>query len=402
MLFRQIVGQKELIESLIKAVSLGRIPHAQLFWGPEGNEKLALALAYAQYINCANRLYASQGADLGGLSSDSCGQCPSCRKFEKLVHPDLHFFYPNNINGGSVKKDSQSLDYIDLWRETVLKNEAEFSYNEWIERMDIGNRQAIINIRDCGQILQTLSLKSSEARFRVIVIWMIEKLSPTIASTLLKTLEEPEPQTVFLLVSENTDQILPTILSRTQMVKVPRIENADIERHLSARGVEAETAHRAAEESSGNLITARLRCSHNEIRENFHSSFADWMRLCFRVDMPALVAFSERQSALGRENLKFFFEHCMDEIHACLLMGNHCADRVFADAEEKKFWTNFSKFVTGENIHHYYKIFDDAIFAVGRNAHVPTLITDMSMELCRILAATQQALKRKAGNDAKA
>ena len=148
MLFRQIVGQKELIESLIKAVSLGRVPHAQLFWGPEGNEKLALALAYAQYLNCTNRLYASQGADLGGLSSDSCGQCPSCRKFEKLVHPDLHFIYPNNINGGTVKKDSQSLDYIDLWRETLLKNDAEFSYNEWIEKMDIGDRQAIINIRD--------------------------------------------------------------------------------------------------------------------------------------------------------------------------------------------------------------------------------------------------------------
>lgn len=394
MLFRQIVGQRELIESLIKAVSVGRVPHAQLFWGPEGNEKLALALAYAQYINCSDKRYASQGADLGGLSSDSCGQCPSCRKFEKWVHPDLHFVYPNNINGGSVKKDSQSLDYIDLWRETLVATGAEFSYNEWIEKMDIGNRQAIINIRDCNQILQTLSLKASEAKFRIIVIWMIEKLSPTIASTLLKTLEEPEPQTVFLLVSENTDQILPTILSRTQMVKVPRIESADIERHLVENGVDAATAHRAAEESSGNLLTARLRCSRNEIRENFHASFADWMRLCFRVDMPALVAFSERQGALGRENLKFFFEHCMDEIHACLLIGNGCADKVYADAEEKNFWANFSKFVTQGNINQYYKIFDDAVFAVGRNAHVPTLLTDMSMELCRVLASAQQALKR--------
>lgn len=395
MRFRDIIGHKDLIENLIKASSAGRIAHAQLFWGPEGNQKLALALAYAQYINCEHKIQAGPDSDPENPSSDSCGKCPSCLKFEKLVHPDLHFVYPNNANGGSVKKDSQSLDYIESWRNLVLKTDAEFSYNEWIESMDIGNRQAIINIRDCSQIMQTLSLKSSEARFRIMLIWMIEKLSPGIASTLLKTLEEPEPQTVFILVSENPDQILPTILSRTQMVKIPKIGFSEVEKYLVRKGHSPEKAHEIALESAGNIVSARLLSSNNEIKDNLHESFVDWMRLCFKVDMPGIIAFSERMNTLGRENLKFFFQNCLNHIHACLLLSNRCTQWIRTNEKEKTFLANFAKYVSNHNVHRYYKLFDDAIFAVGRNAHVPTLITDTSLEICRILAAAQQERKKQ-------
>ncbi|MDE6493222.1 MAG: hypothetical protein K2L50_01385 [Bacteroidales bacterium] len=394
-MFRNIAGQRELIEKMIAAVDNGRIAHAQLFWGPEGNGQLALALAYAQYINCQHKMRASEGADLAGLSADSCGKCPSCLKFEKLAHPDLHFVYPNNINGSDIKKDSQSLDYIDVWRKTVLENQALFSYNEWVDAMGIGNRQAIINIRDCHRILQTLSLKPSEARYRVVVIWLIEKLSETIASTLLKTLEEPEPQTVFLLVSENPDQVLPTILSRTQMVKVPKVALSDMEKFLQGKGLDAAQAQALAPRCRGNLLEAKILSGNNEVRKNFHTCFTDWMRLCFKVDMPALVALSEKLSGWGREQLKFFLQNCLDEFRNCLLLTNACAHWTEGDAEEKSFWKNFSRYVTNTNIAQYYDLFNGAIYLISRNAHIPTLFTDMSIHLCRIIAAAQRDLQQQ-------
>lgn len=395
MRFRDIIGHRELIGNMIKAVSAGRIPHAQLLWGPEGNEKLALALAYAQYVNCPHKLTAGE-ADLNGLPSDSCGQCPSCLKFEKLVHPDLHFIYPNNANGGSIKKDSRSLDYIEEWRSLCLATDAEFSFNQWVETMGIGNRQAIINIRDCHQITEALSLKASEARYRILVVWMIEKLSPSIASTLLKTLEEPEPQTLFLLVSENPDQILPTILSRTQMIKIPRLATEEITAYLEKKtGVEEHAAKEIAAASAGNLLSALSLCANSETRKNFHEDFATWMRLCFKVDMAALIAFSEKSSAAGRENLKLFLQNCLDELQACLLTANHCTRWLHPSENERTFWENFSKYVDNQNIHQYYKLFNDAIFAISRNGHVPSIMTDMSMELCRILDTARQKLKKQ-------
>ncbi|MEG1498339.1 MAG: hypothetical protein RRX93_03105 [Bacteroidales bacterium] len=389
MLFRDIIGQKDLIEKLIGAVQAGRIPHAQLFSGPEGNQKLPLALAYAQYINCKHKLFASDGIDLQGLSSDSCGKCSSCIKFGKLIHPDLHFFYPNN-NGSFVKKDSQSIDYISLWRDLTLKKQGEFSYNEWIETMDIGNRQASLNIRDCNTILQTLCLKSFEADFRIVILWMVEKLSASISSVILKTLEEPEPKTVFLLIAENQDQILGTILSRTQIIRVPRIETEDLKNGLIQKGTNETSALNIAASSGGNLIEALCKLSMAGNESLFHEYFADWMRICYKVDMPALLLFSDKISSLGRENLKYFLQECLDEFRGCLLTRNHNETWLKVDAEKQKFWTNFSKYISNKNIPQYYKIINDAIYSIERNAHIPTLFTDASLEFCRLIAAERK------------
>lgn len=390
-MFRNIVGQRELIEKMISAAEAGRIPHTQLYLGPEGCGNLALALAYAQYINCEHKVHAKDGFDLNGVSSDACGKCPSCIKFEKLVHPDLHFIYPNNANGENIKKDSQSLDYIESWREILIQNDRIIGFNEWVDEMNIGSRQAIINIRDCNQILQTLSLKPSEARYRVIVIWMIEKLSPGIASSLLKTLEEPEPQTVFLLVSENSDQILPTILSRTQIVKVPKVDSNSIYQHLLSKNISEQRCQEISMRCNGNLVLAKKLSLEDESDLTFHESFADWMRICFKVDMPAMIAFSERLGSMGRETLKLFFGKCLDEINGCLLTRN-CPQWIKASEQEKKFWVNFSKYVNNNNIHQYYHLFDKAIYNVSRNAYVPAMVADMSIELCRILSAAQKSV----------
>ncbi len=390
MRFRDITGQRDLIGKLISAVDNGRVPHAQLFWGAEGSGQLALAVAYARYINCRNKVRASRDEDLGGLPADSCGECPSCIKFSQLAHPDLHFVYPNNADGNRVKKDSRSLDYIGPWRDMMLENKGVFSLDEWTAAMDIGTRQPIINVRDCRQILQTLSLKPAEAAFRVVVVWLIERLEEVTAPILLKTLEEPEPQTVFLLVSENPDRILPTILSRTQMVKVPRIGNADMEAFFRAQGVEMETARELAVRSRGNLVEARSLLGDDQARKNFHESFADWMRLCFKVDMPALLAFSERMKEWKGEPLKMFLRHCLEEVRACLLTGNHCGRWTAGSENEKTFWRNFSRFVNASNVEQYYELFNGAIYQASRNADIPALFTDLSIRLCRVMAAAKK------------
>ncbi|MDR0763449.1 MAG: hypothetical protein LBF01_03015 [Bacteroidales bacterium] len=189
MQFKDIEGQKKIISWLTKSAEAGRIAHAQLFFGPEGSQKLPVAVAYAQFINCRTPIMQD------GHPIDSCGKCSSCIKFSRLEHPDLHFFFPNNNN--AVIEKSQSLDYMPLWREVFKENHGEFSYQTWINAMEIGqNRQAIINKADCDTLLNTLNFRKFEADYRIVIIWMAEKISDTISGALLKTLEEPEAGTV--------------------------------------------------------------------------------------------------------------------------------------------------------------------------------------------------------------
>lgn len=389
MRFRDIIGQKPLIERLIASAQAGRIAHAQLFAGPEGNQKLPLALAYAQFLNCRHKVSAAD-EDLGGLPADSCGQCSSCVKFERLAHPDLHFFFPNNI-GELVKKDAQSTDYLPLWREFGIKNHLEFSLNDWIEAMSIGQRQAIINIRDCHTLIEQLSLKSSEADFRVVVLWMAEKISDTISSTLLKTLEEPEPQTLFLLVSENPDQISATILSRTQIVQVPALTNEDLNHGLQTRyGIPAETAASLAEAAHGNLCRALADWRGHETEEQHAALFMRWMRAGYKADVPDLLDLSEQFSQLGREPLRQFLRFALERIRLCLLCHEGCGLMTQLPAEQQAFIRNFSPFITAENAPAYYRIINDAIYFVARNANISNLMTDASLQICRLMAAEKK------------
>lgn len=389
MRFRDIIGQRPLIERLIASVQAGRIAHTQLFAGPEGNQKLPLALAYAQFLNCRHKLTAAD-ADLGGLPADSCGQCPSCVKFERLAHPDLHFFFPNNI-GELVKKDAQSTDYLPLWREFGLKNRMEFSLNEWIEAMNIGQRQAIINIRDCHTLIEQLSLKSCEADYRTVILWMAEKISDTISSTLLKTLEEPEPQTLFLLVSENPDQISATILSRTQIVRVPALTTEELENGLQTHyGLAQETAHPLAEAAHGNLCRALSDWRGHEAEEQHEAYFTRWMRSCYKADVPDLLDLSEQLSRLGREPLRSFLRFALEKIRLCLLCHEGCGVMAHMPADQQAFIRNFSPFITAENAPVYYRIINDAIYFVARNANISNLMTDASLHICRLMAAEKK------------
>ena len=200
MLFKDVIGHNDLKSRLLLSVKEGRIPHAQLFFGPEGSGNLPLAFAYAQYLNCKNR-----------QPEDSCGLCPSCIQFQKLAHPDLHFIYPVATTT-TIKEKPKSLDFIAQWREFLLSNNCYVSLNDWYETIEIEKKQGIINKDDCNEIVRLLGYKSYESEYKVMVIWMVEKLFHAAAPKILKILEEPPDKTVFLLITENTDLILSTII----------------------------------------------------------------------------------------------------------------------------------------------------------------------------------------------
>src|SRR6201996_9632885 len=204
MQFKQVVGQDAIRQRLINSVKENRVSHAQLFLGPGGSGGLPLAVAYAQYVSCENR-----------LADDSCGECSSCRKYEKLMHPDLHFSYPFFAK----HKDDNALTFIEQWREAFLS----YSYinlDIWRNYLEADNKQANINIAECHQIIKKLSFKPFESAYKIMILWLPEYLDKE-GNSLLKIIEEPQPNTLFLLVAQNQDQILNTILSRTQLIKIP-------------------------------------------------------------------------------------------------------------------------------------------------------------------------------------
>ena len=264
MFFKDVIGQEETKQRLIQEVNEGRIPHAQLICGPEGVGKLPLALAYARYISCTNR-----GA------TDACGVCPSCVKFSKLVHPDVHFVFP-------VVKSGRSDDYIVEWRRMVLNNPY-FNLNHWLNEINAENAQAVIYTKESDEIMKKLSLKSSEGGFKITIIWLPEKMQLACSNKLLKLLEEPPEKTVFLLVSEAPDLILPTILSRTQRFNIRKIDEASIAQVLQQKyGVQQATSVTIAHLANGNFIKALETIHLNEESQLFFELFVNLMRLSYQ------------------------------------------------------------------------------------------------------------------------
>jgi DNA polymerase-3 subunit delta' len=382
--FKDITGQKELISRLINSAEGGRIAHAQLFFGPEGSQKLPVALAYAQFINCRTPVMQD------GHPVDSCGKCSSCVKFSRLEHPDLHFFFPNNDN--AVIEKSRSVDYLPLWRNVFKEYHGEFSYQTWINAMEIGaNKQAIINKADCDTLLSTLNLRKFEADYRIVIIWMAEKISDTISGALLKTLEEPEEGTVFILITEDPDNIIATIRSRTQLVRFFKLSEKDIEQGLVTQfGIDANTARIAAQKSDGNILEG-LRCVQNndEDKEN-HDEFVLWMRYCYAANVPSILSFSEKMKAYSREKIKYFLFNSLEEFRRCLLIGYGAEKYVKTTDEEKSFSLKFAPFINKNNINKFYSIINETIYNTDRNGNIPLLLTDASLKFCKIFAAERK------------
>lgn len=367
MQFSDIIGQERAKQQLIQTVVENRVSHAQLFLGPEGSGSLALALAYAQFIACEDR-----------RPTDSCGSCSSCRKHTKLIHPDLHFSYPFFAK----HKEDTALDFLPEWRKAFLQNPY-LNLTEWRTHFDAENKQANINIAECHQIIHKLSLKPFESEYKILIMWLPEYLDKE-GNTLLKIIEEPAQKTVFLLVAQNQDQLLNTILSRTQLVKIPRLSDDEIRHYLIERKDAPEKkATQIAYLSEGNLQAALLFL--NEEENDHFNLFSSWMRMTTADKGSQVIDFAEQAAKMGRENQKHFFKYGIQLMRETIMMLSGAANLVHLPAAELEFVAKFSKFINLDQAHAIVNELEKAHFHIERNANPKILFLDVSLHFVRIL-----------------
>lgn len=376
MQFKSIIGQEQLKIRLKETVKNNRVAHAQLFHGGKGVGKLPLAIAYAQYINCRDKNKFE--------NCDSCGACPSCNKYNKLIHPDLHFVFP--VAGSESTKKPVSNMFMKEWREFLLNSSGYATLNDWYQKIAIERKQAAINVHECNQIIQTLSYTSYESEYKVMIIWMVDKLNYAAAPKLLKILEEPPDKTLFLLIAEQTDLIINTILSRLLPIKIPRIDDTSIIEASKQRfGIDEEAASQLAVLANGSFTEAIRLFEQSETRKaNFHR-FRDWMRLCWSADVSNLLEFSEKAAKESRESNKSFLQYSLLIIRNCLLL-NYTKDAILNIVqEEKSFYEKFSPFINHLNINFFTEEFNKAISHIERNVHTAIVFFDLSLTASKLL-----------------
>ncbi len=385
MKFSEIIGQLPIKNYLVNTVKNSRVSHAQLFFGPEGSGKLALAIAYAQFISCTNKQFYDNDSALAG---DSCGVCPSCVKYNKLIHPDLHFFYPVTTTK-TVKTKPKSIDFIQPWRELLIKQNYYVSLTDWFDTIGVENKQGIINAEDCDEMVRKLSLKAYEAEYKIVLIWMVEKLYHAAASKILKILEEPPEKTLFILISEKQEQIINTIVSRTQLVKIPRLSHKDINQALISKfDVSEINARKIANVSDGNFIFAKTQLEEEDDEKYYLITVKRWFQLCysFKADQKIeLVKMIDDIAKIGREKQKSFFAFALKVIRNSAIMSMGDDKLVKLDEEETVFVTNFAKILNAQRIPLMANAFNKAMFQIERNANPKILFMDLSFTLHRIM-----------------
>ena len=380
MLFAEIPGNTAIKQNLIKVVANNRVAHAQLFLGNSGSAKLALALAFAQYLNCEKR-----------KETDSCNICHSCLMYNSLSHPDLHIIFPvlkiNNI------KNPLSDNFISQWRERVLENPY-LSLTQWYQHLGAENKQGVIYKYEAEQLQKKVTLKNYESAFRVILIWMPEKMNHVTANKLLKLIEEPPKGTFFFMVTEDFEKLLPTITSRMQMVKTKPFKTENITNYLEQKkGLLAEKSLQIARLANGNL-NAALQLSQTEIKEETHlKEFQSWMQICYKANLKELAKWTDEIAKNGRENQKEFLQYSLKLIRDCLLVNTLNESLLKTDKEETIFVRNFAPFIHGENSVPIFEKTEKAIKNIERNANPKILFYELSLQMMRLLK-----VKRKLAN----
>jgi len=373
MQFKEIVGQKSIKEKLIHTIKENRVSHALLFLGTEGSGNLALAIAYAQYISCGNK-----------QENDSCGVCPSCIKFKKLVHPDLHFVYPVSTSK-SVKKDPVSDDYISQWRETIVGNPY-INQNKWYEIIDVENKQGIISKNESYEILKKLNLKTFESEYKIMIIWLPEKMNAFAANKLLKLIEEPPAKTLFLLVSENSEHIIPTILSRTQLVKIPRVDKESMQNALcDLYGLAPEKAADIVHLANGNYFEAQNLIDSSE--ENYFNfdQFTKFMRLAYQRNVIEMISWVDEISTIGREKQKNFLAYSIRLVRENFMLNMKNRELVYLTKKEQEFSDKFSQFINHENVQQLYQVMNRAYADIEMNAYNKIVFLDMALKIIKLI-----------------
>lgn len=372
--FTQILGQEHLVNHLKTTVDKGRIPHAQLFVGKEGSGALAMAIAYAEYILCS----ASEQPDITAI------------KCEKLMHPDLHFAFPV-ASTSSVKSKPVSRLFMNEWREFIGTN-VYANLFEWLQFIGVEQKQGNISVNEADEIISALKLKAYEGGFKVMIIWMAEKLNIEASNRLLKLIEEPPEKTVFILVAENDEQLLTTITSRCQKLTFPSLSESDISNGLIAmQGTDASIAQQIAQQVNGNYNKA-LHLLHNDNDdEQFETWFITWVRAAFKAKGNAaviqdLIGWSETIAKTGRETQKRFLNYCLLFFRQALLLNYTADELIYLKPKTKGFaLEKFAPFVHSANINDIRKEIEDAIYHIERNGNGKIILLDLSIKLTRLL-----------------
>jgi DNA polymerase-3 subunit delta' len=395
--FEKVIGQKETKEQLVQMVQHNRLSHALLLLGKEGSGALSLAIAFAQYIVCekvSGKIKVNPEASLFGepeaasdqpvLHMDSCGVCNGCVKASQLVHPDIHFSYPVIPKKSGDKPIST--DYITNWREFVAANPYGNVY-DWLQFIGAENKQGNITSEECNDITRKISLKSFESEYKVLIIWMPEYLTKN-GNKLLKLIEEPPPNTLFLLVAENEDLILPTILSRTQLVKIPLLTNLEVESALALHtAVPIEKAQQIAALSEGNYREALQLLQH--VEDDWQATLREWLNLISKKNLAGQVKWIDDMSKQGREKQKQFlkyFTHLLEQAVRLSVIDEKDAAAFSIADNEKDFALRLNKLCNVNQQEAIVHELDKASYYIERNANGKMLFHALSIKLYHIIS----------------
>ncbi|MBI3511146.1 MAG: DNA polymerase III subunit delta [Bacteroidetes bacterium] len=369
-MFRDVIGHEEVKQRLVQSVLQKRISHAQLFFGKEGAGALPLALAYAQYIHCTNR-----------TENDSCGECSSCKKHKNFVHPDVHFVYPI-----AISKDIRvSAHLIRQWREALNENPY-ITLDEWFDKLDAKNKQPVIAVDESAEILRKLSLTSYEGEFKIMIIWEAEKMNAAAANKLLKIIEEPPDKTLFILTTAEEDQLLRTIVSRTQLIKIPPITDSDMRSALMQRfSLSSVDAEKMTFQADGSFAAAKEILDRNEHAAFNLSTFQKWMRACLKFDALRILPLVEQLAGEKRERQKQFIQYALELVRESLIMNYGDSTLVRLSGEELEFITKFSPFIHAANGKYFIEMFDTAVQHLERNGNPKMIFMDISFKANELL-----------------
>ncbi|MEM9821613.1 MAG: hypothetical protein AAF985_11095 [Bacteroidota bacterium] len=365
MQFKNVIGQETIKQKLRDMVLQDRIPHAQLLLGTPGSGKLALALAFAQYVLCENR-----------TAEDACGTCPACRKAQKHIHPDIHYAYP------VVGTKMTSTHYLEHWRSAIDQNPY-MDVNQWLQQIGAENKQGNINKDECLSIIKKLSLKTFEASHKILILWLPEFLQKE-GNRLLKLIEEPPPQTLFVLVAENQELILNTILSRCQILKINPLKDEEVVTVLRQQSELPPTELESiAHLANGNMNEALQLLEQGE--NDNAKRFLDWLRRCYRGNGLELTTWVEQFAGIGRENQKHFLRYALHFLREYMNLKLTGSIRIRLRAEELATAQRMTKVIEFEHIEPIARLFDECSYYIERNANPKILFLDASIQLNKIL-----------------
>lgn len=365
MLFKNIIGQKPVKEKLLNMLHDGRVPHALMFTGPEGSGNLPAAFAFVQYLFCQNK-----------QAHDSCGTCSSCLKVNKLIHPDLHLVFPIPVS----KSVRTSNDLLPEFREVFIETPYT-TVHDWFNSLDAENKQPIIPTDEANDILKKLSYTSYEGGYKIMIIWQPEKMNASSANKLLKILEEPPEQTLFLLVCNHPEQLLATIISRVQQIPFYKIDNEDIVSGLVDEfSCQPQAAKQAALLSDGSYREAQLLLQHLDGGTAYLQNFRTFMLIALKFDAIKAVGWIDENARTGREKQKQFLQYGLEIFRDCLMFNFGSVDLVRHSGEEKEFITKFARFVNQRNYEKLLEEFNSAFYHIERNANPKILFMDLIMK----------------------